>query len=309
LATPVALDARRPRLGLRAREELVGYLLILPWIIGVSIFYLGSVAYSLYLSFYDSNMFHTHNFIGLANYQTLFFSDPLWLKAVINTFYYTAVSVPLSIMLAFAIALLLNQHILGLSVWRTVYYLPSVVSGVAVSVLWAWIYHPDIGLINAALSAVGIEGPAWLVNETTAMPALIFMSLWAVGSSMIIFLAGLQGVPVHLYEAAKIDGANEWRCFWNITVPMMTPTLFFALLTGIIGSFQVFTQAYILTEGGPNNATLTYVMLIYKKSYLQFHFGYGAALAWVLFAIILLFTLLAVKVTNNLVYYEGGAKA
>jgi multiple sugar transport system permease protein len=293
---------------LRAREELVGFLLISPWIIGVAVFYLGSVVYSFYLSFFDSNMFKTHVFVGLANYQQLFFSDELWGKAVVNTIYYTAVSVPLSIILAFAIALLLNQRILGLSVWRTIYYLPSVVSGVAVAVLWSWIYHPDIGLINAALAAIGIDGPAWLVNETTAMPALIFMSLWAVGSSMIIFLAGLQGVPVHLYEAAKIDGANEWRCFWNITVPMMTPTLFFALLTGIIGSFQVFTQAYILTEGGPNNATLTYVMLIYNKAYRQFHFGYGSALAWVLFAIILLFTLLAVRITNNLVYYEGGGK-
>jgi len=296
--TPAAAG-RRPRFGLRAREQLAGYLLISPWIAGVLFFYIGAIAYSLYLSFFESNMLRTPKFIGLKNYETLLFNDPLWKKAVFNTFYYTLTSVPLSILLAFMIALLLNQHIFARGLWRTVYYLPSVVSGVAVTILWAWMYHPDIGLINGALDVFGIQGPAWLADETWAMPALIFMALWAVGGSMIIFLAGLQGVPVHLYEAAKIDGAGEFRCFWHITVPMMTPTLFFAMVMGIIGSFQVFTQAFILTEGGPNNATLTYVMIIYNKGYLQFHFGYASALAWVLFAIIFVFTMLAIRVSSR----------
>jgi multiple sugar transport system permease protein len=164
-------------------------------------------------------------------------------------------------------------------------------------------------LINAFLDAIGIRGPAWLGSEQWAMPALIVMALWGIGGSMVIFLAGLQGVPVHLYEAAKIDGAGDLRCLWHVTVPMMTPTIFFSLIMGIIGSFQVFTQAYILTTGGPNNATLTYVMLIYNKGYLQFHFGYASALAWVLFAIILAFTLLAVRLSSGMVYYEGGGRA
>ena len=253
-------------------------------------------------------MLRVPRFVGLKNYHDVLFRDTLFGKAVVNTIYYTVASVPLSIILAFAIAMLLNQKIVWLGVWRTVYYLPSVVSGVATAVLWAWLFHPDIGLINGALRAFGIPGPQWLSSERFAMPALIIMSLWAVGGSMIIFLAGLQGVPSHLYDAAKIDGANTWGCFWHVTVPMMTPTLFFTLIMGIIGSFQVFTSAYALTQGGPNNATLTYVLLIFNDAYQQFRFGYASALAWVLFAIILVFTLTAIWSTSRNVYYEGGER-
>lgn len=313
MATPTtaatgAVGAVRRRLGLRGREAIAGYLFISPWVIGLLVFSIGAIIYSFYLSFYDSNMLRVPRFVGLKNYHDVFVRDALFRKAVVNTIYFTFASVPLSIVLAFAIALLLNQKIVWLGVWRTVYYLPSVVSGVATAVLWAWLFHPDIGLINGALRAVGIPGPQWLSSERFAMPALIIMSLWAVGGSMIIFLAGLQGVPSHLYDAAKIDGANTWGCFWHVTVPMMTPTLFFTLIMGIIGSFQVFTSAYALTQGGPNNATLTYVLLIFNDAYQQFRFGYASALAWVLFAIILVFTLTAIWSTSRRVYYEGGER-
>jgi multiple sugar transport system permease protein len=253
-------------------------------------------------------MMARHSFVGLENYRMILFDDPLWAKALINTVYYTGVSVPLGILLAFFVALLLNQRILFVSVFRTVYYLPSVVAGVAVSILWLWMFHPEIGLIKAGFRLIGVQSPPWLSTEAWAMPAIIVMGLWGIGNSIVILLAGLQGVPTQLYDAAKMDGAGELACFWHITVPMMTPSLFFLLVMGIIGAFQVFTQPYVMTQGGPNNATLTYVMMIYNKGFMQFRFGYGSALAWILFGIILLFTLLAIRFTIKFVYYEGDIK-
>lgn len=308
MATQTRVVHRRTKLSLRAREEIAGYLFILPWLIGVIVFYLGAVIYSFYLGFFHSNLMAENQFVGLQNYGEIIFHDPLWGKALINTIYYTVVSVPAGIVLAFIVALLLNQRVLLLSIFRTIYYLPSVVTGVAVSILWIWMFHPDIGLINAGLGLIGIQGPQWLASQIWAMPALIIMSLWAIGNSMVILLAGLQGVPTHLFDAAKIDGAGELRCFWHVTVPMMTPTLFFLLIMGIITAFQVFTQPYVMTQGGPADATLTYVMNIYNYGFVDFKFGYASALAWILFAVILIFTLAAIRVTISRVYYEGEAR-
>jgi multiple sugar transport system permease protein len=290
---------------MRAREELAGYLFILPWLIGFLVFTAGAMIYSLYLSFFEADFLSQFTFVGLANYAQMLFSDELWPKAIRNTAYFAFVSVPLLTSLALLIALLLNQKVIGLSILRTIYYLPSVVQGVAVAILWVWLFHPEFGPINGLLRVVGLPGPTWLSSSTWAMPAIIMMSLWGVGGSMIIFLAGLQGIPQSLYDAAAIDGAGSLRSFWHITIPMMTPTIFFSLILGLIGSFQMFTQAYVMTRGGPNNATLTYVMLIYNKGFQQFHFGYAAALAWVLFIIILVFTLLILKSSTVWVYYEG----
>jgi multiple sugar transport system permease protein len=290
---------------MRAREELAGYLFILPWLIGFLVFTAGAMIYSLYLSFFEADFLSQFTFVGLANYAQMLFSDELWPKAIGNTAYFAFVSVPLLTILALLIALLLNQKVIGLSILRTIYYLPSVVQGVAVAILWVWLFHPEFGPINGLLRVVGLPGPTWLSSSTWAMPAIIMMSLWGVGGSMIIFLAGLQGIPQSLYDAAAIDGAGSLRSFWHITIPMMTPTIFFSLILGLIGSFQMFTQAYVMTRGGPNNATLTYVMLIYNKGFQQFHFGYAAALAWVLFIIILVFTLLILKSSTVWVYYEG----
>jgi multiple sugar transport system permease protein len=300
--------AGRFKLGMRAREEIAGYLFILPWLTGFLVFTAGAMLYSLYLSFYDVDFLSKFEFVGLANYAQMLFTDELWPKAIGNTAYYAFVAVPLMTILALLIALLLNQKVIGLSIFRTIYYLPSVVQGVAVAILWVWLFHPEFGPINGLLGLFGISGPLWLATEEWAMPAIIIMSLWGVGGSMIIFLAGLQGISQSLYDAAEIDGAGPLSCFWHITVPMMTPTIFFSLILGLIGSFQMFTQAYVMTRGGPNNATLTYVMHIYNKGFKQFYFGYASALAWVLFIIILVFTLLILKSSTTWVYYEGELK-
>ncbi len=185
---------------------------------------------------------------------------------------------------------MLNQQVKGRGLFRTIYYLPSVVSGVAVAILWQWIYHPEFGLINSMLATIGIDGPRWLFSREWALPALIIMALWGVGGSMLIFLAGLQGIPTELYDAAHVDGANAWRRFVHVTIPMLTPTIFFVVILSIIASYQVFTNAYVMTEGGPGSATLMLVLLLYRVAFEQFHFGFASAIAWLIFGIIMVFS-------------------
>jgi multiple sugar transport system permease protein len=293
------------KLSQRAREEITAYCFLGPWIIGFVVFVAGCMGYSLGLSFFVSDMLTETRFIGISNYQRLFFVDPLFKQALKVTALYSVGAVPLRVILAMMIALLLNQKVRAQGLWRTLYYMPSVVSGVAVTILWTWMFNPDFGLINAALAALGIKGPLWIYSTTWALPALVVMSLWGVGGNMLLYLAGLQGIPTHLYEAARIDGANAVHCFWHITIPMLTPTIFFNLVMNFIGSFQVFTQSYMMTAGGPDNATLTMVLLLYRKGFEQFHFGYASAIAWVLFAIIMVLTLMVVRSSALWVYYEG----
>lgn len=221
------------------------------------------------------------------------------------TIYYL-LNVPLNLLLGLLLAILLNQKIRGIAVFRTIYYLPSVTAGVAVSLLWMWIFNPRFGVINVLLSKVGIQGPAWLGSETWAMPALIIMSIWGVGGSMLIYLGALQSIPTHLYEAATLDGAGAWRKFLNITIPMVTPVLLLNMIMGVIASFQVFTQAFIMTKGGPNYATLFYVLYLYQQAFEWFNLGYASALAWVLFVVILIFTFVILRSSSKWVYYEGG---
>lgn len=291
----------------RAREEIGGYLFITPWLVHLVVLLIGPMIYSLILGFIDTDILTYTKWVGLDNYRSMF-ADPLWQKSMRNTVYYTFVLVPLATAGSLVLAVLLNQKVVLLSLWRTIYYLPSVISGVAVALLWVWILNRDFGIVNGALRVVGIQGPAWLQSEEWAMPALILMGLWGMGGSIIIFLAALQGVPESLYDAGKIDGAGTFRLFFHITVPMITPTLFFSLVMGIISSFQVFTSAYVMTDGGPNNATLTQVLYLYRKAFRQFHFGYAAAMAWVLFAVIMVFTLMMVRSSALWVYYEGELK-
>lgn len=298
-------QANLRRLSQRTREALVGYLFISPWFVGFLILTAGTMAYSFGLSFLKSDMLTAPHFIGLKNYQDLI-QDPLFWKAMKVTVYYTFGTVVPRTILALFIALLLNQGLPGRGLWRTLYYTPSLVSGVAVAVLWTWLLNPMYGLINMTLDSLfGIEGPRWIYSETWAMPAFILMGLWGVGGSMLLYLAGLQGIPTPLYEAARIDGAGSARCFWHITVPMLSPTIFFNLIMNIIGSFQVFGQAYIMTQGGPNNATLTMVLYIYRKAFEHFYFGYGSAVAWVLFGVIMIFTLMIIRSSEMWVHYEG----
>jgi multiple sugar transport system permease protein len=213
--------------------------------------------------------------------------------------------------IALAISLMLNQGVVAQGVFRVIYYLPALVTGVAVTILWSWVLNPDSGLLNGFLRELGVPRaslPRWFLSEQWAVPSLILMSLWAAGSNMLLYLAGLQSIPTHLYEAARIDGASPWQQFLNVTLPMLSPTIFFNLVLNIIGSYQVFTQAYLLTNGGPNNATLTMVLYLFRKSFQQFQFGYASAIAWVLFAIILVFTLMVVRSSDAWVYYEGSRR-
>jgi multiple sugar transport system permease protein len=289
------------------REALFGYLCLIPWIVGFLVFTAGPMLASLGFSLLRTDFLRTSRFIGLKWYKDILFVDRLATKALVNTAYYTFVMVPASTALALGIAVLLNQGIKLQGLWRTIYYLPSVVSGVAVSLLWWWLYQPEMGLINSLLGDIGIKGPRWIYSETWAMPSLIIMALWGSGGAMLIFLAGLRGIPTALYEAAKMDGAGTFRSFWNITIPMLTPTILFNMVMSIIGSFQVFTQVFILTngQGGPNNATLTMALYIYRKAFEQMYFGYGSALAWTLFIIVLIFSVVALRSSTLWVFYAG----
>ncbi len=294
---------RKSSLSRTTREALYGYLTISPWLVGFLVFTLGPMLASIVISMFDTDFLTTWNFIGLSWYGKLA-TDTLVRKSLINTAYYAFGAVPLSTIIALSIAVLLNQGVVGQGVWRTIYYLPSVVSGVAIALLWKWLYNPEVGLFNAMLAWVGIQGPMWLSSEEWAMPSLIIMAGWSSGAAMLIFLAGLRGIPTSLYEAASIDGAGSLRKFIAITVPMLTPTILFNVVMNIIASWQVFTQSFTMTEGGPSNATLTLVLYIYRKGFQQFFFGYAAAVAWLLFVVILVFVLFAIRSSNRWVQYE-----
>ena len=294
---------RRQTLG--QREGLEFYLFISPWLVGFVLFVGGPMLATLLLSFASWDLLTPPSFVGLGNFIKLFTDDPLFWQALKVSATYSFVGIPLHIALAFFVAILLNQDLRAVALIRTLYYMPSVISGVAVAVLWLWIFNPTFGPINLILGLVGIKGPLWLASQTWALPALIIVSLWGVGGQMIIFLAGLQGIPTALYEAAEIDGANAWHRFWAVTVPMISPVLFFNLVMGVIWSFQAFTNSYVMTNGGPNYATLMYVLYLYQNGFQYFQMGYASALAWVLFLVILLFTLLIFKSSAAWVYYEG----
>ena len=284
------------------RRTWEGYLFISPWIIGFSVFTAGALLGSFSISLMRWDIVGDPYFLGPANY-TKMLGDQFFWKSLRVTFYYL-LNVPMNLVLGLLVALLLNQKIRGLGFFRTVFYLPSVTAGVAVSLLWLWIFNPRFGVINVLLDLVGIKGPGWLGSETWALPALIIMSVWGVGGSMLIYLAALQGIPTALYEAATIDGANQWSKFIHITIPMISPVLLLNLIMGIIGSFQVFTQAFVMTNGGPNYATLFYVLYLYQHAFQWFNMGYASALAWVLFVIIMLCTFLILKMSREWVYYE-----
>jgi multiple sugar transport system permease protein len=288
------------------KEEIItAYLCVLPWSLGLSIFIIGPIIASLIFSFMDYSVVLPPKFIGLANYKKMFFGDPLLWKSLYNTLYMTVIGVPLNIILSLSVALLLNQKVKGEAFFRTIFYLPSVVPQVAMSLLWMWILNPQVGLVNYILSLFGIKGPMWLASEQWAKPAFIIMGLWGIGGNMVIFLAGLQNIPQHLYDAATVDGANIWQRFKYVTLPMLSPTIFFVLVMGIIGTLQIFTQAYIMTAGGPMDATLFYVYHLFNKAFRDFHMGYASAMAWFLFIIIFAATMLNLKLAPKWVYYEA----
>ena len=291
---------RRPA----GREAAFFYLCVSPWIAGFILFTAGPMLASILISLTSWDFISPPTYIGLGNYQAML-SDELFFKSIQVTTTYTLLSVPLGLAGGLLIALLMNQNLKGITVFRTIYYLPSVIAGVAVALLWQWIFNPNYGLINGMLSLVGIEGPKWIYTEDWVIPAYVIMSLWGVGASMIIYLAALQSVPTELYEAAALDGAGAIRRFQSITLPLISPVVFFNLIIGIINSFQIFTSVYIMTQGGPNNGSLFFVLYIYRHAFEYFNTGYASALAWVLFIIIMLFTLFVFKFSKAWVYYEG----
>ncbi|MGQ9629228.1 MAG: carbohydrate ABC transporter permease [bacterium] len=293
---------------MRSRETAEGYFFISPWILGLLFFTIGPIIASLTLSFHEYDIIAPPIFNGLENYKRLFFDDFRFWQALKVTTIYTVFAVPLQLTLGFAIAVLMNQKLKGITVFRTIYYLPAVVSGVAVAMLWKWIFSYEAGILNVLLWKVGIQGPNWLGSPEWVLPSLIIMSLWGVGGGMVIYLAGLQGIPTELYEAASIDGAGVWQRFWNVTIPMMTPVIFFNLVMGVIGSFQVFTQAYVMTQGGPLNASLFYVLYLYRRAFQDLQMGYASALAWILFIVILICTIIIFKTSARWVYYEAGLR-
>ncbi len=290
---------------LQTKENIYGYIFISPWLIGFILLSIGPMIMSIVFSFTDYDYFKPLNFIGLENYRQIIFHDDLFHKSLTVTLRYVMSYVPLRVGLALLVAVLLNQEIRGMSFYRTIYYMPSILgSGVAVSVMWRVLLSRD-GAFNAVLSIFGIEGPNWLANPRTASFAIVIMSCWAFGSAMVIFLAGLKGIPKELYEAAAVDGATPIRQFFSITLPLLSPVIFFNVVMSIINSFQVFTQAFIMTNGGPLNSTRFYVLYLYQNAFQYFRMGYASALAWILFCIILIFTLLVFKSSAFWVHYQS----
>ncbi len=300
------MQKRRMGKGLGRGETIAGLLFASPWFIGFILFTAYPILSSIYFSFTDYNILSDPYWIGTENYIEMFNWDPAFWKSLWNTFYYVLFSVPLGISIGLMIALILNADIKSIAVYRTMYYMPSIVPIVAGSILWAWMFNPNYGLLTLAVEAIGLQAPAWLGDPRWAKPSLIIMSLWGAGGGMIIYLAGLKNIPKTYYEAAELDGANLFTRFRRITLPLLTPTLFFQLIMGIIGSFQVFTQAFIMTSGGPNDATLFYVLHLYRNAFQFWRMGYASAMAWVLFAIIMVFTVINWVGSRYWVHYDQG---
>ena len=287
------------------RETMTFYLFISPWIVGFLVFTLGPMVASLVMSFTDYDLLTPPEFVGLDNYRFMFTQDRLFGQALKVTMLYTLAYVPTELVGGLGLALLMNQQIRGIRIFRTIFYLPSVLSGMAFVVVWMWLLHPQ-GLINGALAAVGIPGRRWLTDPGTALFSLWMMSLWGLGRTAVIYLAGLKNLPRELLEAAAIDGANTRQAFRRVVLPLLTPTIFFNLVLSIISTFQTFTSAFVATNGGPLNTTLFYVLYLYRQAFEPpFRMGYASALAWVLFVIVLVLTILVVRSARSWVFYEG----
>jgi multiple sugar transport system permease protein len=282
-----------------------GWLCALPWILGFVIFTGGPILFSIIISFCDYDVLTPARLIGTTNYGWMFTKDPLFWKSLWNTVY-MVIGVPLGMAVSLGIALLLNLKVRGVAVWRTFFYLPSIVPAVASSLLWIWIFNPNGGLLNTALASVGIHGPNWLQSEYTSKISLVLMGLWSAGGGMIIWLAGLKGISESYYEAAALDGAGTWQKFVHITLPLLSPYIFFNLIIGLIGTFQYFTQAFIMTQGGPVNSTLFYAYHLFNNAFRYLHMGYAASMAWVLFIIVFGLTVVQLGLQKRWVYYEEG---
>lgn len=302
----IAQQKKRRAGGLQRASELSGWLFALPAILGFVILVLGPMAASLAFSLTDYNVFSSPSFIGLANYAKLFSGqDPFFYKSLAVTLYYAALNVPACIVASLAMAMMLSRNIRGKALFRSIFYLPSIVPVVATSFIWLWLLNPDLGLVNTVLSSLGLPTSKWFFAEESVIPSLVLTGLWGTGSTMVIFLAGIEGIPRLYYEAIEVDGGNAWHKFTRITLPMLTPTIFFNTVILTINSLQVFTQAYIITQGGPNNSSLFIVYMLWREAFRNANMGYASAIAWVLFVIVLILTFLIFRTSGNWVYYEG----
>jgi multiple sugar transport system permease protein len=297
----VALSKRR------RQEALWFYLFVSPWIIGFLVFLLGPMISSIYLSMTDWDSFTPAKWVGFDNYRRPLTEDPVFFKALGNTFYYAAVSVPLGLVLGLWFANLLNKQVRGRKLFRTLIYLPTLVPLVATAMIFKMVLAPS-GPANDLLGLFGIRGPAWLLEGEWVKPALILLSVWGAGGATVLLLAAMKGIPRELYEAAEVDGAGPVQQFWSITFPQLTPIIFFNLVMGLIGAFQVFSQVYILTKGGPDNASQTMVPLLFDQAFNFYHMGYASAISWLLFLVILGFTVVAFRTARNWVFYETEVK-
>ncbi|MEZ4861683.1 MAG: sugar ABC transporter permease [Caldilineaceae bacterium] len=305
-----------PRSKLARREALWFWLFISPWILGFLFFRGVPIIVSMVLSFTNYNVASAPDFIGLKNYVDLL-QDDIFYKSLRVSFLYTLFSVPLGIIFSLSLAMLLNQKVPFLGIFRTLYYLPALIGGsVAVAYLFQLMLNPTFGIVNyfiarlvgpEGLLPLGLKGPGWFFDPKWVLTSFVLVSLWGFGGPMLIYLAGLQGVPTHLYEAARIDGAGAWRRFWNVTLPMISPVILFTFITGIIGSFQIFTTAYVISngEGGPAYSSMFYVLYLYLNAFRRYRFGYASAQAWLLFIVILLLTIFALRASRESVYYES----
>ncbi|NIK77008.1 multiple sugar transport system permease protein [Paenibacillus castaneae] len=308
---PQTAGKQSASLGPRRNRRWVGaapYLFIFPWIFGFLVFTLGPLLFSLIISLFDWPIVGKVHFIGLGNYVEMFTDDPLFWKSFGVTLKFAALFVPLNIAVGLGLAILLNQKTRGNAIFRTAFYLPSVISGVALAMIWSWVYSGDYGILNYFLSIIGVQGPDWLNDKHWSLVAMVVASLWGQGSMMLVFLAGLKGIPKDLYESASIDGAGKIRQFISVTIPMLSPTILFNLITSIIAAFQQLTLALLLTGGGPMKSTYFYAMYMYENAFKFFKMGYSAANAWFMFLIVLTLTFLVFKSSEAWVFYEGEMK-
>ena len=298
------------RLNLRpaTREAIEGYIGISPWLIGFLLFTAGPFIASLGLSFTDWQITVPPRFVGIDNYIRIFTKDPDFWQSMRVTFTYVAISLPLNLAAGLGLSLLLNHPVPGMRVFRTLFYLPVVLSGVSVALMWMWLLNPEYGVANTLLAMIGIQGPNWFWSPDWALPSVALMSLWRVGGGAIIYLAGLQNIPPHLYEAAEIDGAGMWAKFWHVTLPMLSPTILFQLVMELIDAFQVFTAVYVITGGGPARSTLFYMFFMFRTAFEDFDMGYASALAWIMAVIIMGFTALVFRSSPLWVFYESEGK-
>jgi len=289
------------------RKALQGYLYTSPWTVGLVVFVIGPMVASLYLSFTSYSITSQPRFVGIQNYIYMLTGDELFWGSVLKTLYFAGGVVLVGLTGSLACALLLNTGLRGSAFYRTAFFIPSLTPIVALALIWAWVLQPRYGVVNGALAELGMAGPGWLTDPAWAIPGLLLMNLWGTigGSRMVIFLAGLQGVPQELYDAAHVDGASGWQRFWAVTLPMLSPTIFFNLVLGIIGGLKVFAAAYVTTDGGPAYATWFYLIHLFTQAFRFLEMGYASALAWFFFAVVLALTLIQFGISRRWVYYEG----